>query len=254
MGCIDAASRVHSNIHLGYLSGIEKSMLKPNDNLLEWMKWFALVLMTADHINKYIFAEKYTAVFYAGRLVMPLFAFVLAYNLSRPGAMEAGAYQRTMKRLALFGLVATPAYIESGFVINNWYPLNIMFMLLVGVAVAYCLEVGGRVHMMAALTIFLIGGAITEFWFFGVAVFLTSKKYVSDPSDRNFFWLLMAVGSLYIVNGNFWALGAIALILLAIVFSHKRINLPKITRSRKLFYVYYPAHITLLVFVSYLLK
>lgn len=225
-------------------------MLKLNDNLLEWMKWLALMLMTADHINKYIFAEKYAAVFYAGRLVMPLFAFVLAYNLSRPGAMDGGAYQRTMMRLTLFGLMATPAYIESGFVMYNWYPLNIMFMLLVGVTVAYCLEVGGRVHMIAALAIFLIGGAITEFWFFGVAVFLTSKKYVSDPNDRNLFWLLMAVGSLYIVNGNFWALGAIALILLAIVFSHKSINLPKITRSKRLFYVYYPVHITLIVFVS----
>lgn len=185
---------------------------------------------------------------------MPLFAFILAYNLSRPGAIEGGAYQRTMKRLALFGLMATPAYIESGFVMYNWYPLNIMLMLLVGVAVAYCLEVGGRVHIMAALAIFLIGGAITEFWFFGVAVFLTSKKYVSDPNDRNFFWLLMAVGSLYVVNGNFWALGAIAIIMLAIVFSHKNITLPKISRSKKLFYIYYPAHLTLLVTVSQLIK
>jgi len=129
-----------------------------------------------------------------------------------------------------------------------------MFMLLVCVAIAYCLEIGDPLHLFAALMIFVIGGAITEFWYFGVAVFLTSKRYVTDPNDKNFFWLLMAVSSLYIVNGNFWAAGVIALIMLAIVFSQNNINLPNITRCRKLFYVYYPAHITLLVFVSFFLN
>ena len=225
-------------------------MIKINDNLLEWLKWFALVLMTADHINKYIYQEKYEFVFYAGRLVMPLFAFILAYNLSRPGALVNGAYQRTMKRLAFFGLIATPAYIASGFVQDYWFPLNIMFMLLVCVAIAYCLEIGDPLHLFAALMIFVIGGAITEFWYFGIVVFLASKKYVVDPSARNMFLLLVAIGSLVVVNGNLWALAAVIFILLAITLSEKNITIPKIARSKRLFYIFYPAHLTLIVAAS----
>ena len=82
-----------------------------HDGSLEALKWIALVLMTGDHVNKYLFNGTIPALFNAGRVALPLFIFVLAYNLARPGTLERGAYPRTMKRLALFGVLATPAFI-----------------------------------------------------------------------------------------------------------------------------------------------
>ncbi len=67
---------------------------------IEALKWVALLLMTADHVNKYLFNETLPFLFEAGRIAMPLFVFVLAYNLARPSVSESGAYQRTMIRLA----------------------------------------------------------------------------------------------------------------------------------------------------------
>lgn len=225
-------------------------MLKLDDNLIEWLKWSALVMMTADHIDKYIFHEKYTVVFCAARAVMPLFAFVLAYNLLRPGALASGAYQRTMKRLALYGTLASPAYIASGLVQWHWFPLNIMFLLLASVAIAYNLEQGKR---GLALFLFIIGGAITEFWYFGISVFLASRNYIKQPTETNLFFLTLATGSLYLVNGNFWSLSAIAIILCCVWASSKVIILKKIERHRNIFYAFYPAHLTLIVALSKLL-
>ena len=56
------------------------------------MKWLALVLMTGDYVNKYLFNGTLPRLFNAGRVTLPLFVFVLAYNLARPDTLERGVY------------------------------------------------------------------------------------------------------------------------------------------------------------------
>jgi hypothetical protein len=107
------------------------------DGSLEALKWLALVLMTEDHVDKYLFNGTIAVLFDAGRAALPLFVFVLAYNLARPDALERGVYLRTMKRLALFGVLATPAFIALGGLLAGWWPLNIMFALLAITAMLY---------------------------------------------------------------------------------------------------------------------
>jgi hypothetical protein len=50
---------------------------------LEALKWLALLLMLGDHVNKYLLHDAVPVLFDAGRLVMPIFAVVLGYNLGR---------------------------------------------------------------------------------------------------------------------------------------------------------------------------
>jgi hypothetical protein len=52
------------------------------DGSVEALKWLALVLMTIDHINHFIFKMQIPVMSDLGRLAMPLFGFVLAYNLA----------------------------------------------------------------------------------------------------------------------------------------------------------------------------
>ncbi len=47
---------------------------------LEGLKWLGLLLMTVDHVNKYLLHDAIPALFAAGRLAVPLFSFVLAYK------------------------------------------------------------------------------------------------------------------------------------------------------------------------------
>ena len=79
---------------------------------LEALKWVGLLLMTGDHVNKYMLHESSPTLYALGRMVMPLFGFVLMAHLARPGARERGVHLRVMGRLAIFALLATPAFVH----------------------------------------------------------------------------------------------------------------------------------------------
>lgn len=211
-----------------------------SDGTIEAMKWLALLSMTGDHVNKYLFNGALPFLFEIGRLAMPLFIFVLAYNLARPGIYESGAYLHIMTRLTIFGLLASPAFIALGGLLDGWWPLNIMFALLVITATAYLIEyrtVGGYV---TAVVIFLVGGTSVEFWWPAVSFGLAVWWYCKRPGLMPLTLTLVTLMSLWFVNGNLWALAAVPIFLLS-----ARIDL-RMPRLRWAFYGYYPIHLSML--------
>lgn len=135
-----------------------------SNGTLEALKWLGLLLMTGDHINKYLFNGTLPVLFKFGRLAMPLFVLVLACNLARPGSLERGVYFRTMFRLTAFGIFASLPFIALGGLVAGWWPLNILLTLLVLTIILYFVELGATTSYMVALGIFLIGGSSVEFW------------------------------------------------------------------------------------------
>lgn len=214
---------------------------------IEAVKWLALVLMTLDHVNKYLLHDAHPALFAIGRLAMPLFAFALAYNLARPATLEGGAYSRVLKRLAVIGAVSSVPFIALGGLGWGWWPLNIMAMLFVASSVMWLWERGGKWDAIAAVTVFLIGGAFVEFWWPGVAVCVTAWRYFKRPSWTSLVLCALSVASLYVINRNLWALLAFPVFFLA-----SKLN-PRLPRLRSTFYAYYPAHLAVLWALSYLL-
>ena len=227
-------------------SPISPPCLEIKDGTLEALKWIALMLMTMDHINKYLFNETLSYLFEAGRLAMPIFVFVLAYNLARPGAVERGVYRRTMSRLALFGLLASPAFIAFGSLIAGWFPLNILFTLLViaaVIALIECAQTGRVLPALAAILVFCLGGGVVEFGWPAVAFGVAAWWYCKTPSWSALMVALLACYSLVLVNGNQWAMAA-----LPVIFGATRINL-KVPRLRWFFYAYYPLHLFALLLI-----
>lgn len=224
------------------LPDVARSFVVP-DGTIEALKWLALVLMTLGHVDKYLFAESLPGIFEAGRPTMPIFGFVLAYNLARPGALIRGLYGRSMKRLAIYGLLATPFFVALGGLVYDWWPLNILFTLFVASATMYLIEKGGRARLLAAAGVFLVGGLFVEFWWFGLAYCLAAWWYCKT-SQRSalVLWVLVTIG-FYVFNKNIWALAALPLI-----FAASRYDF-KIPRSRHIFYAYYPLHLAVLVFL-----
>ena len=220
------------------------SGFKVSDGTIEALKWLAVALMTLDHINKYCFGEKLPGIFELGRITMPLFAFVLAYNLARPGALEKGVYQRTVKRIAFYGVAATPFYIGLGHLADSWWPLNIMFMLMVATATIFLIEKGGSARLIGAAVVFLIGGAFVEFWWFALAFCLAAWWYCKTTSKAALVVWIAAAASLYVVNRNLWALAAMPLIFAAPLVD---LHLP---RCRHVFYIYYPAHLAIILLIT----
>lgn len=83
------------NALIGWLrfSSCEKSpSLVISNGAVESLKWLALVAMTSDHVNKIIFKSQLPLMSEFGRIAMPLFGMVLAYNLARPEALQKGIH------------------------------------------------------------------------------------------------------------------------------------------------------------------
>ena len=208
------------------------------DGTLEAMKWLALILMTVDHINKFLFDEKLPYIFGTARIVMPIFGFVLAYNLARPGALERGAYKRTMSRLGWFALAATPFFMALN---GNWWPLNVLWMLLFSTVVCYALaSTDRRLHGLAVVA-FVVGGALAEFWWFGILFCVGAWMYCRRPSWTALMVWLAGTVSLTVANQHWAAVCALPLIALA-----PQITL-RVPRLRWAFYGYYPAHLLMLL-------
>lgn len=207
-----------------------------SDGSLEALKWVALVLMAGDHVNKYLLHESSTTLYALGRMVMPVFGFVLMFNLARPGALAGGLHRRVMKRLAIFGALATPAFA----LLVGWWPLNILWTLFVATLLVYLLERRCKGHRLLAVVAFVIGGALVEFWWPALLCCLGAWAFVRRPTAGRFTLWALGTASLAIINGNFAALVALALI-----WGATQVDIP-LRRSRWVFYAFYPAHLTAL--------
>ncbi len=212
------------------------------DGTLEALKWLGLVLMALDHVNKYLLGGEWPVLYMLGRLVMPIFGFVLAYNLARPHALAYGVHARVMKRLFIFGALATPPFVG----LVGWWPLNILFMLLLATALIWLLEQDRWLARLAAAVLFLFAGAFVEFWWFGAAYCVAAWAYCRHPSLGRALLLCLATLSLSVVNRNLGALGALPLFWTA---PHVEISL---CRSRWLYYAFYPGHLALIYLVKQL--
>ena len=229
-----------------------------SNGTLEFLKWMALILMTLTHIDKYLYHQSWPTVFELGRIALPLFCFVLAYHLARPDSINSGRYIRTMKRLTLFGLISSLFFIPlSGEMkgcfpptglLKGAYPLNIMFLLLTATGIFYLLDLGGRLKTFTAICLFVFGGLFVEFWWFGLTFCYFAWLYCKRPTLLRLALWITVTALLYAVNRNLWALAAIPIIFLS---PHIQFKVPRVKYA---FYIYYPAHLAVILAVSLLLK
>ena len=212
-----------------------------DDGTIEAMKWLAVILMAVDHINMYLAGARYAWAFDAGRDCLPIFCFVLAYNLTRVGLLENGGFKRVIKRTAMVGTITTPIFILLGGLAWGWWPLNIMFTLCIATLMLFFVAKRGRVNMTIAVVVFLIGGAFVEFWWFALGLALACWAFCNRPGLGSFVLVIIATAALYAVNKNLWAFAALPIIALAPFVT---VPLP---RARNIFYIFYPLHLGVLL-------
>ncbi len=218
--------------------------MKLGDGSTEVLKWLAVVAMTCDHVNKYLFNSTLPYLFEVGRIALPLFVFVLAYNLARPESLTKAVYRRIAARLGGFAALAAIPYILLGTGVEyGWWPLNVLFTLLLTSAVIYFLNYGGVFGFAVSALIFSVGGAVVEFLW--IAVAMGAATWVAIRFN-SYFSALIAVSccfALGLVNGNYWAAMAIPFIGLAVLVD------VDCRRYKYFFYAYYPLHLTILLLI-----
>jgi len=219
---------------------IARSNVRIHNGTLEALKWMALLAMTGDHINKYLFNGTIKPLFAVGRLALPLFVFVLAYNLARPGAMSRGLYTRTLGRIVVCGAISSVPFVALGSLLHGWWPANVLFTLAVITAVIYLLELKSTAASLTAIFVFVVGGALVEFVWAGVGLGVVFWAYIKNPAPVQAIAVLLMLAALSLVNGTSWALAALPLVIAA---PFVNFNVP---RLRWAFYSYYPIHLSVL--------
>lgn len=211
-----------------------------SDGSLEILKWIALFFMVGDHVNKYLLDSSSVLLFNAGRLAMPLFALVIAYNIARPGVVQDG--YKIAGRLAAFGLLASAPYIILGVPYLGFLPLNILFTFSLSVLIIRLFENSTWLSFSAGIILFLIGGAFVEFWWPALLIVLFAYYYFVSGRIIHLYLLILATASLAIINQNYIALIALPLVFLGSIAA---INFP---RYKWFFYWFYPIHLLLILF------
>lgn len=225
-----------------------------NDHLT-LLKLLAVISMVIDHFNKFANPEYSQSMFALGRLALPLFVFVLAFNLAR---IEATKMPAIAGRLVFFGILAIVPYnAMDGAIFAGWWPLNVLFMLAGLVGVVYLLIVpvsrpwARHACHFGAVLLFLVVGAIAEFFWVGIGLGLVAWRAFRLFSRRETkqgrvlgegVLLILAAAVCFVllnlINGNAWALAALPLILVLLL-----LPCPKLPRLKWFFYWFYPAHL-----------
>ena len=216
--------------------------LELSDGAVEAMKWLGLILMTADHAQKYGLMPAVPGVYEAGRLAFPLFGIVLAYNVARVQSHDRAVYVRVLTRLLGWGAIASIPFIALGGLGFGWWPLNCMGTLAVAVCIMSVIESRRPFWKTRAAAIFLLGGALVEFWWPGVALCVGAWWYCTHPGGGALLLWLAGTAGLTLINGNGWACASFAV--LAVVASVITIEIP---RASWFFYLYYPAHLAMIL-------
>lgn len=214
----------------------------------ETIKWLALIAMTLDHANKILFNAQFAWMYALGRLAMPLFGYVLAYNLAKFDALKSHAYRRVMMRMFITGLAATPFY-KAAFHHMGLGSLNIMFTLGLATCILFLIDKSMQsnnadsviITRALVLALFILGSLFVEGQMIAVGYVLAAWACCKTQNGWAFLiWLLSTVG-FSLINGNYWAVAVIP-----IIFITSKVNV-KLPRLKWVFYAYYPLHLAILI-------
>lgn len=209
---------------------------------IEFLKWLALGCMLLDHINTFLLNMAYEPLYVAGRIAAPVFIIVLACNL---GGKKTQTTNAVIARLTTFACIAA---VPHALLIAGFFPMNIMFTLLImAFVIKFITErsIPQIASVLVILYVLLTYSEITEFSWAAIGLGVSVWSFaISRGVATKSAYLIVAVFFLYqfsYFNGNYWSLLAVPIIA---VSHYLNITLPRI---KYLFYVAYPLHLFLIV-------
>lgn len=203
------------------------------------LKWLGLALMVVDHFEAFVLHRAFDS--QLGRLVFPLFAIVLGYNLAQPGTAS-----RVLRRCLIFGCLALPFH---AMLTGHPLSLNVLFTFAAAAFMVQAIERDTIVDLLAAVVVYAIAGYFVEYAWAGIALVVGVRLVYLEPDSCRTVRMLerltagVFVGyglvGLCLANGNATALLALPIVYLASRWDPYSV----LGQGRQVFWWFYPLHL-----------
>lgn len=203
------------------------------------LKLLAMLAMTADHIGAVFFPE-IPLLRWIGRLAMPVLCFFIG-----EGLRHTRSPRRYLLRLTGFALLSELPFDLAFYGGIEWGHQNAYFTLALGLLALWAIQSRGMEGWLLALTAALAAELLgCDYGMYGVLLILLLDRFHRARSEQ------LAAAAL--LNLAFFGLQAQTLSLIALpllwLYNGKRGR-----DDRRLFYLYYPAHLCVLGILRFVL-
>ena len=203
------------------------------------LKLLAMLAMTADHIGAVFFPE-IPLLRWIGRLAMPVLCFFIG-----EGLRHTRSPRRYLLRLTGFALLSELPFDLAFYGGIEWGHQNVYFTLALGLLALWAIQSRGMEGWLLALTAALAAELLCcDYGMYGVLLILLLDRFHRARSEQ------LAAAAL--LNLAFFSLQTQTLSLIALpllwLYNGKRGR-----DDRRLFYLYYPAHLCVLGILRFVL-
>ena len=203
------------------------------------LKLLAMLAMTADHIGAVFFPE-IPLLRWIGRLAMPVLCFFIG-----EGLRHTRSPRRYLLRLTGFALLSELPFDLAFYGGIEWGHQNVYFTLALGLLALWAIQSRGMEGWLLALTAALAAELLgCDYGMYGILLILLLDRFHSARSEQ------LAAAAL--LNLAFFGLQTKTLSLIALpllwLYNGKRGR-----DDRRLFYLYYPAHLCVLGILRFVL-
>ena len=216
---------------------------------LEALKWLAFICMAIDHLYKFLPVIQLQYVSPLGRLALPLFAFVFGYSLKQFNFQDSLNTRKLLLRLLVTGVIAwfPYTYLTTQGFIFHLTGQNIMFMFLLVAIILWINKLPMKYRFLITVPIFLVGGIFVEYLWSGLLITIASYYFAFNPNWKSLSAVIIGLFLLAYVNG-----GLFAFLVLPLIFCAPLVDL-RVQRIKYLFYVLYPLHMAVIIFIRFLM-
>ena len=203
------------------------------------LKLLAMLAMTADHIGAVFFPE-IPLLRWIGRLAMPVLSFFIG-----EGLRHTRSPRRYLLRLTGFALLSELPFDLAFYGGIEWGHQNVYFTLALGLLALWAIQSRGMEGWLLALTAALAAELLgCDYGMYGVLLILLLDRFHSARSEQ--------LAGAALLNLAFFGLQTQTLSLIALpllwLYNGKRGR-----DDRRLFYLYYPAHLCVLGILRFVL-
>lgn len=203
------------------------------------LKLLAMLAMTADHIGAVFFPE-IPLLRWIGRLAMPVLCFFIG-----EGLRHTRSPRRYLLRLTGFALLSELPFDLAFYGGIEWGHQNVYFTLALGLLALWAIQSRGMEGWLLALTATLAAELLgCDYGMYGVLLILLLDRFHRARSEQ--------LAGAALLNLAFFGLQTQTLSLIALpllwLYNGKRGR-----DDRRLFYLYYPAHLCVLGILRFVL-